>query len=476
MYENLIGIDAQTGKYAPQLATEWNVEPDGRSFRFKLRRGVAFHGGWGEFTARDVVHSWQDARKDDATGSQNLLLRGTVDDVEIINDHEVVFRLNKPDIDFEEVVSQIQAGMMIMSKAHFDTAGDPSLQASPIAGTAPYQFKERSQGSFIRFQRNPAQHWRVAPDFEEFEFRFQSESSARLAGLLTGETQMTTLPSDLLPQAESSGFKRVQGRVPSVRTFLSIQCCFVDVQSGAYPVPSASPLLDVRVRRALNKAINRNELNRAFFAGKGELMYLNHFSPAREGWNPEWVTRFPEEYGYDAARARALLAEAGQSGLRTSIILRSLPSYSGAEDVSEAIAGYWRSVGVDTQLLQIDSAEIGPGQRALRFDNHFIIVGTSSTQSTGFAVYNTSVRGNYLGFQHPDLHAVMKTIQGELDSRKREGLWREAGNKAYDLHPDIPLFWLPAEAVVDPKVLADWVWPGSLTGTWTHPEYIRAVR
>src|SRR5262249_35104454 len=155
--------------------------------------------------------------------------------------------------------------------------------------------------------------------------------------------------------------KVIRGRVPALRAFMAWQCCFINFQTGEYPVFPNSPLMDPRVRRALNKAINRDELNRAFFAGKGEPMYLNHFHPTREGWDPSWQTRFQEEYGYDPARAKALLAEAGQPNLRTSLLVRPLPLFPGAEDVTEAVAGYWRAVGVEAQLVTMDSGEINTG-------------------------------------------------------------------------------------------------------------------
>src|SRR5262249_15814459 len=87
MYEHLVGIDPENGKYVPQLATEWGVEPDGKSFRFKLRRGVQFHGGYGEFTAKDVVFSLWDTTRDDAPGSESVLLRNVVEQVEVVNDY-----------------------------------------------------------------------------------------------------------------------------------------------------------------------------------------------------------------------------------------------------------------------------------------------------------------------------------------------------------------------------------------------------
>ena len=84
--------------------------------------------------------------------------------------------------------------------------------------------------------------------------------------------------------------------------------------------------------------------------------------------------------------------------------------------------------------------------------------------------------GNYLGAQHPEVQDVVKRLRVELNPQKRADLYRQVGNKMYELHLDVPLFWLPAEAVVDSKVVADYVWPGSISGTWTHPEYIKAVR
>ena len=128
MYEHLIGVDPETGRFVPQLATEWSVEPDGKSYRFRLRRGVQFHGGWGEFTVRDVLFSFQDTSREDALGSESVLFRGAVDQIEAVSDYEVVFHLNKPDVDFESAVSQQQGGLRIMSKAHADAAGDPTLQ------------------------------------------------------------------------------------------------------------------------------------------------------------------------------------------------------------------------------------------------------------------------------------------------------------------------------------------------------------
>src|SRR6266508_2802085 len=95
MYEYLIGLDAETGKLVPQLATEWKVEGD-QAIRFKLRQGVQFHNGNGEFTAKDVVHSWKDLVREDATaGYQVVLGKKAIEDVEIVNDYEVLVKIKQ---------------------------------------------------------------------------------------------------------------------------------------------------------------------------------------------------------------------------------------------------------------------------------------------------------------------------------------------------------------------------------------------
>ncbi|MPZ12968.1 MAG: hypothetical protein GEU73_00840 [Chloroflexi bacterium] len=74
MYEHLIRVDSTTGQFIPMLSTKWSVEPDGKSYRFKLRHGVQFHGGYGELTAKDGVFSWQVTTKEDAIGANPKLI------------------------------------------------------------------------------------------------------------------------------------------------------------------------------------------------------------------------------------------------------------------------------------------------------------------------------------------------------------------------------------------------------------------
>jgi ABC-type transport system substrate-binding protein len=474
MYEYLTGVDPVSGAFIPQLAQSWNVEPDGKSYRFKLRQGVQFHGGWGELTAKDVEFSFWNIMQEDSQHGNSGYFRGLIDGIDIVNDYEVVVRLKRPDADFLNVSGELVSGVEMKSKANFDAEGRPSITGKPTAGTGTYQFKERVQGSYIRFERVPYQHWRTTPEFPELELRWQKEASTRLASLLAGEVHMTTLPQDLIVEAGKQGMTTIPGKTQSVRTFASFHCCYkndpVDASKG-YIYPD-SPLMDVRVRRALNKAVNRDEMNQAFFGGKAETMVLNHFNATRLGWNPAWQDSFKDEYGYDPAKARALLAEAGfgpSHPLSTSLFMLKLADLPESEDLVEAMAGYWRGIGVTPEQVTVDATQLRDRSQRLEYENNVQIRSTSSHQLLGFRAYNTGVHGTRGSMvENYDVDALFNRVRVELDESKQAELWRQLGDIAFPLHQDIPLFWLPTEAVVNPRVVGSYVFPGNISGTWTH--------
>ena len=299
MGEYLIGVDAENGMRIPMLATEWQVEGDGRFIRMKLREGVRFHDG-GEFTAKDVAHTaelyWDESSPGGAT-----LFRGALkpQGLQIINEREILIEYVNPDPNWSYWISR-EYGFDMESKSYFDQNGFPAnLSEAPIPATGPYQFKERVQGSKLVYERVSYTHWRVTPDFPELELRFQAEASTRFAALLTGETHLTVINADDIPLAEKEGMKLLLGKVPALRTWLGFTGVYLDNENPGQYVHGDSPLIDVRVRKALNKAIDRDAINTAFFGGRGEVMILNHLHPTREGWNPAWEARWPAEYGFD---------------------------------------------------------------------------------------------------------------------------------------------------------------------------------
>ena len=477
--EHLIGLDETNGQQIPELASEWSLEA-GPAYRFKLQEGVQFHNDWGEMTAEDVVFTVEEFMKEDAIGGVRAPLVRTLDRLEVVNDHEVVFHLNFFDADFLNIFARQQPIAGITSKAHFESlGGDPSFAQEPLASTGPYQFGDRSESEFIRYERVPYDHWSKQGDFPEIEIKYQAEASTRLAALLTGEIHITNIPADQMAIAVTEGMEVVQGTATLRRAFFRMLCCYVDPETKAYPMHPDSPMQDIRVRQALNKAVNRNELNEALFANKGEIMYLNNYHPTLvAGWDPRWEAEFDTAYGYDPVAATALLADAGYNAgnpLETNVHVFKDASLPGADDIAETVAAYFTEIGVKANLITEDAATRRGKSRNQSYTNDLSIADTSAAQFTGLSVYATNTSFSR-GSTTPAADAKFLEVRAASTLDEQDRLLRELGNVIYDGFTDFPLFYLPAEVVVNPEFVDEWVWPGFLSGFWSHLWTVKGTR
>ena len=186
------------------------------------------------------------------------------------------------------------------------------------------------------------------------------------------------------------------------------------------------------------------------------------------------------EYGYDPEAAKRILAAAGyttSNPVRFTMILTTATGLSSANDIAESLVAYWAKVGIDAKLETIDSATYTTQGRAFKLLNHMRVNGTSSNPWTGTTQFGSTLgTRNGGGPELQDLDEVLKGLYGTLDEKKIDEIWSKAGDVMYQQHKFVPLFWLPTEASVDPKVVAGWDFPGSISGSWTHVEYLRAAK
>ena len=119
--ETLLDVDPETGAYIPRLAEKWEATPDMKEWTFYLRKGVQFHFGYGEFTARDVVHSHSLITGPDAIATLTGFWRN-VEEIKVVNDYQVVFRMKQPATTMPYAASRA-ADLRIVSKAQWDKEG-----------------------------------------------------------------------------------------------------------------------------------------------------------------------------------------------------------------------------------------------------------------------------------------------------------------------------------------------------------------
>ena len=126
--ETLLDVDPKTGKFIPRLAERWESSSDAKVWTFYLRRGVQFHNGYGEFTARDVVHSHQLISAPDARGTFTGFWR-LAEEVKALDEYTVVFRMQQPAVTFAYAASR-SGDLRIVSKAQWDQEGIRAIQFS----------------------------------------------------------------------------------------------------------------------------------------------------------------------------------------------------------------------------------------------------------------------------------------------------------------------------------------------------------
>ena len=495
MYENLIGSDPNTGAWIPMLAESWELDENGSSLRFHLRQGVQFHGDWGEFTAEDVLFTYEDLINPPGALSDGAeIIRNAVESVEVADTYEVVFHLHEYNFEFLEAVGYGTSGMAIKSKADGESREnytEPPIEEAPLAGTGPYQFLERSPGVNVVFEAVPYDHWRINPEFQQLEMRFINEDSARLSALLAGEIHITELGSDLMAEAESQGMALVESATPGRRMGMNFLGAYLTdpaacpddaTDHGREPenlMYADSPMNDLEVRRAINKAIDRDALNAAFFGGTAEPTAMWYWQPDLAGWNPEWEDAFDEWLGYDPDAARQILADAGYAEGEISIQMLATPDYAGPEsaDVVEAVAGMLNDVGIQTEILSLDPAQHRASREggvfdftaAMEFDD------TRSEHITGFRPQgygnNGAARGRAVESCLVD--QIYEETLITLDQDAQAELYRELGDVVFDLVQHVALFRQPSYMVVNPDVVGSYTFPGAVIGVqYSHYEYV----
>jgi ABC-type transport system substrate-binding protein len=471
--ETLLDVDPETSAYIPRLAEKWESTPDMKEWTFYLRKGVQFHFGYGEFTARDVVHSHSLMLRPEAIATLTPFWR-SVEEVKVINDYQVVFRMKQPATTMPYAASR-SGDLRIVSKAQWDKEGLEGFEKRP-AGTGSYRYVTREVGQFIRFERVD-NHWGgERPDFPELEIRFVPEDTTRLATLLNGEAHIVDLPRELQPEALNRGMKILSSKLATDWETIYF--------GGQYYMPgdpkfkADQPWNDRRVRQALNMAVNRKELRDTIFRGRGEPMYVSGFEASLEGWNPTWAERFDSLYGYNPARAKELLKEAGYPPGTIHVRLLSYTSPGEAEhpQVVEALGIYFDAVGIKSTIESYDEGKVASMWRNKEaagciWSN---IIGLRPTEEWIRTAYWSKGPGH--NFEDPYIDERYLQLTQTVDPQERQRLAREIGDHLFEEFADIPLLLLYNEVVANPKVVAGWTYPGPGAGRSTHFHLVKAAK
>ncbi|SFR48011.1 peptide/nickel transport system permease protein/peptide/nickel transport system substrate-binding protein [Marinobacter daqiaonensis] len=286
VFATLVEWDYDTLKAEPGLAKSWEY-PDSKTLVLNIREGVKFHDGT-ELDAEAVKFNLDRSRTDPRSNIRSDL--ASVEKVEVTAPHEVTVHLKSPDTSLPLVLSD-RAGMMV-SPSSIKKFGEES-DRNPV-GAGHMKFVEWNDGDRIILERNPDYWNKERPLLDGINFRIITDSSTRLRSVMSGQNDVAyQLEGRQKPLIERGG--SVEG------VYGATVYCF-----QIYLNHASGPLSNVKVRQALNYAINREALVRASMHGAGEPAYMNLPS---SHW--AYDADVAELYSYDPDKARKLLAEAG---------------------------------------------------------------------------------------------------------------------------------------------------------------------
>ena len=494
--EWLVGVDRFTGQYEPQLAESWEMAPNGKDWTFKLREGVEFHDDWGELTAQDVRHSawllvsptstasgistwrqYQGVNKDD---EPQTVLGKSNEFIEIVDDHTVI--LHNQSV-FPEALYQFgyRRNLPMESKARWDGVGGDEAYGDKMIGTGPLKFVERIEGSHVSYEAVD-EHWRVVPQYKELEFRWVSESSTRVAALLTEQVQIADIERALREEINAQGMRFIPAQFGELMHRWTFSGNYHTTPEYLDPT---NPFLNQKVRLAMAKAINREAIAKALLPGfdvkfGAAALYPFDTRLAEQQWpgiiNPDWAGNWEAQYGYDPEGARQLLAEAGfAEGLEFSIALYTVSGLPEVIDIAQAMALDFEAVGMKPKLEQWDFPKIRSGRRARELHGVLFPSATPGDFSLYGIQTNYYSKGTVRAFEHPDLDAVFEQLQTTLVPEERARILQEMGNLCFELVCSLPMFAIAPDIAVNPKYVKDYVYPGFINSFYTHLEYVETV-
>jgi peptide/nickel transport system substrate-binding protein len=380
---------------APSLAESWSASKDGLTYDFVLRKGATFHNG-DPVTAEDVKFSF-----DRYKGAASKSLKDRVAAIETPDPSRVRFRLKEPWPDFLIFYTSATGAGWIVPKKYVEKVGDDGYKKAPV-GAGPYKFTSFTPGVELVMEAFEP-YWRKTPSVKRLVFRVVPDDATRLAMLKRGEADIVYSVRGALGEEveRTPGLKLAAIVLPANQWLV-----FVDQWKVG------SPWADRRVRLAANLAIDRKAINQAETLGRSRLTG----SMIPQDFEFAWVAPL---YPYDPAKAKQLLAEAGYPNGFEGGEYFSDVSYG---SVAEAVANYWKVVGIRMQLRPLERAAFFAQYREKKLRNVIqsgtAAFGNAATRIEAFV----AAGGVYTYGSYPDIDGLFREQAAEMDKKKREAL------------------------------------------------------
>ena len=383
-------------KMGPSLAESWTESTDGMTYEFKLRPGLKFHNG-DPLTTEDVKFSFERYK-----GASASILQERVAQVEIVDSRLVRFHLKAPWPDFMTIFgTTASAAGIVVPKKYLTQVGDDGFKKHPI-GAGPYKFVSQRPGIEVELEAFD-DYWRRIPNVKTLVMQSVPESTTRAVMLKTGETDIAAALDG--PDAEG-----IQND-PRLQIVASKHASIFWIEfTEQWDVKS--PWHDVRLRMAVNLALDRKRINEAACLG---------FCPPAGVIVPRVMDYAlqVEPPPYDPQKAKQLLAEAGYPNGIDAGPFAAIPGFN---TVAEAVVNDLNAVGIRVTLRPMERATFYAEWREKRLRGLFLTaVGNSGNAASRVESFMQS-KGAYAYGGYPDIDELFLRQAVERDPPKREAM------------------------------------------------------
>jgi peptide/nickel transport system substrate-binding protein len=339
IFNGLVGLDEQLGP-VPELAEGWTIDDEGRTYRFALRQDVRWHDGV-PFTSADVKFTFEEALLKYHSRTR-AALEGVIERIDTPDAHTVVFRLARPYGPLLQRLDVVEASIIPRHQydGHDLLSGEPTR--SPI-GTGPFRFVSYAPADRLVLERNPDYFREGLPGIDRLVFRILPSLATAVAALERGDV-------DFLSSVPGPDIVRLRARpdiavVPSPRGSGGSLC-----QDVLIPNLSRAPLDDVRVRRAIAHAIDRDFIAERVYFGQGRPATGPITHLLAWAYTPD-----VRQYPHDPDEANRLLDAAGRPRGRDGVRFRMTFTHaSHHQRLGQALREQLRTVSITLDLRALD--------------------------------------------------------------------------------------------------------------------------
>ena len=416
--EPLLFRDSSTQELNPGLATSWE-QIDDTTWRFTIRDGVTFHDGApldADAVARSLNRTWA---TDLACGVNQQYFQGNTYTATAVDDMTVEIETGS-----EDAILPLRLSFLAIS----GPSTSLTEKTSAPVGTGPYQFEEWVPGQRIALTKFD-DYWNDTPGAESVEYQWRQESAIRAAMAQTGEADLAlaVAPQDVLQEDWDRG-RAINFSVPEVAL---LRFDMVD---------PLQPINDLRVRKAINMAIDRQGFIDVVFNGFGEPA-THIFTPETTGYDPSIPL-----WEYNPERARQLVAEARADGVdvENEIVIFGRRGLQNATQGMELIAAFLNEVGLNARVEMLGlQAWLDVLRSSYEEGRPTNMMQQSHGNLTGDAVFTFTPQytsgGPFSALRDEELNQMVADVR-LLSGEERAEALREISNYLYtELVPDAPI-------------------------------------